>query len=393
MFGWNFYSFSFLFFTNTTYMLCLQAKEKVFCGISIVRNGHFYLFYVLQYLPLKHEIVTYLHFLGAAVSLQYQKQRNNSFIMKTRNIITIISIIFALVSCSADSDILNDMPVQNTESSGVESVISCSIGNMQTKASVTVADDEITNAVFFLLDGEDNVLGYRINNTKATFQTKDQADLKVLVVANASQNLQNSIINCSTGTAIWGQTLGADDLKSLVKIGEKKVGTFTNSNASVEVIVKQIAARIDIASLTLNIKDADEVTLEQVELINQNTKGYMDGKYVDFVGTSTTALIAEFQNRKFDDGIAQTDICTFYSFANEDVNNKTTLKLSFKIDGKTVNTLVTIKDSSREERVVSAANHQLTITATIIGDNVTPEVTFTVADWNKSQISVDLEEK
>lgn len=313
--------------------------------------------------------------------------------MKTRNIITIISIIFALVSCSADNDILNDIPAQNTEVSESEAVISCSIDNIQTRATVTVADDAITNAVFFLLDGEDNVLGYRINNTKATFQTKNQADLKVLVVANASQSLQTAITACSTGKAIWGQTLGADDLTSLVKIGEEKVGAFTENSINVEVEVKQIAARIDIASLTLNIKDADRVTLEQVELINQNTKGYMDGKYVDFVGTSTTASIAKlFSDRVFTSGTAQTDICTFYSFANENVNNKTTLKLSFKIDGKTVNTLVTIKDNDKKERVVGAANHQLTITATIQGENVTPIVTFTVADWNKSQISADMEE-
>lgn len=346
---------------------------------------------MLQYLPLKHEIGAYLHFWGLAVSLQYQKQRNNSFIMKTRNIITIISIIFALVSCSADSDILNDIPAQNTEVSDAEAVISCSIDNIQTRATVIVADDEITNAVFFLLDGEDNVLGYRINNTKATFQTKNQADLKVLVVANASQSLQTAITACSTGAAIWGQTLGADDLTSLVKIGEKKVGSLTDKSTNVEVTVKQIAARIDIASLTLNIKDADRVTLEQVELINQNIKGHMDSKYADFVGTSTTAAKV-FSDRVFTSGTAQTDICTFYSFANENVNNKTTLKLSFKIDGKTVNTLVTIKDNDRKERVVGAANHQLTITATIQGENVTPIVTFTVADWNKSQISADMEE-
>lgn len=300
--------------------------------------------------------------------------------MKTRNIITIISAIFALVSCSAENDILNEMPTQNTEVSSIEATISCAINNVQTKAGEADGDNDINNVVYFLLDNKNEVLGYRTSNS-ASFQTKNQGGLKVLAVVNTKAN----ITTLASKDAIMSQLLDETDLNALVKVGEAAV-VFAGNTGTADITVNQVAARIDLSSLTLTITDADLVTLESVELKNRNLAGKMDGTTVAL----NASTVAKSTNQKMANGAVAANVCHFYSFANGS-ENATALVLHFDIDGKKVSKEVAIKVSNGGTNgVVSGANHQLAITATIQGENVTPVVSFTVADWNKSQISVDM---
>ena len=307
--------------------------------------------------------------------------------MKTRNIITIISIIFALVSCSSENDILNEMPSQNTVVSGIEATISCVINNVQTRAAQEENDEAINHIVYFLLDNNGDVLGYRsTSNSSASFQTKNQKGLSVLAVANATTD----VTAMSSRDGIMDLILSEGDLNSLVKVGEKEVTFGKDDNASVQITVNQIAARIDLSSLTLTITDADVVKLESVELKNQNTAGKMNGTTQTFAGsakkveTSPNVLLSNGEN-------TETVACHFYSFANGS-ENATSLVLHFDIDGKKVSKEVKIKLDGKTELfgVKSGANYKLSISAKIQGENVIPEVSFTVADWNKSQISVDM---
>ena len=311
--------------------------------------------------------------------------------MKTRNIITIISIIFALVSCSSENDILNEMPSYNTEVSGIEATISCVINNVQTRAAQTENDKAINNVVYFLLDNNGDVLGYRsTSNNSASFQTKNQKGLSVLAVANATTDVTTDVTTMSSRAGIMNLILSEGDLNSLVKVGEKEVTFGKDDNASVQITVNQIAARIDLSSLTLTITDADVVTLESVELKNQNTAGMMNGTTQTFAGS--TGTVEATKNITLVNGENEAAACHFYSFANGSAT-ATALVLYFDIDGKKVSKEVTIKVANNGANgVVSGANHQLQIKAAIQGENVTPEVSFTVADWNKSQISVDMSE-
>ena len=307
--------------------------------------------------------------------------------MKTRNIITIISIIFALVSCSSENDILNEMPSPKTEVSGMEGTISCIINNVQTRAAQEANDKAINNVVYFLLDNNGDVLGYRTTSTSnASFQTKNQKGLTVLAVANATTDVTTK----SNRNGIMSLILSEGDLNSLVKVGEQEVTFGNDGNATVQIVVNQIAARIDLSSLKLTITDAEVVKLTSVELKNQNTAGKMDGTTQGFVGS-----IEKIEMSKeviLYDGENADAACHFYSFANTDSENATALVLHFDIDGQKVSKEVIIKvaNGGANGVVSSGANHQLHISAKIQGENVTPEVSFTVADWNKSQVSVDL---
>lgn len=300
--------------------------------------------------------------------------------MKTRHIITIISVIFALVSCSTESDILDQVNKPAVDAS-MEALISCSINNVNTKA-VVEDDKAITSTVFFLLDSEGDVLAYRSGSSNASFLAKSQEGLKVLAVANAS----TEVAKLKNEAAIMAQTLIENDLNSLVKVGSSNV-IFTGTSATVSVTVSQVAARIDLSKLNVTITDADVVTLKSVELINQNVNGIMNGAIAAFSGKTVSA---ETKKVLFNGTID--NVCHFYSFANN-ADNATALQLNFDIDGKTVSTSVVIKDATNGiAKVLSGANHQLNLTVTIQGENVIPVVTFTVADWNKSEISVDITE-
>ena len=293
--------------------------------------------------------------------------------MKTRNIITIISIIFAMVSCSTENDILNDMNNNNSNATVEDAVISCSINNVATKSVANNNEKEIANACFFLLNKEGDVIGYRTGKETATFKTKQEAGMKVLAVANISAATMTTLSTLASRTAIEDVVLNANDLNELPKMGE------ATAEANTAITVNQIAARIDLQKVTVSsLTNANSVSLTKVELVNQVNQIALNANI------SETVLGGK-------DGSA-TDIATLYTFAN-DATNATALRLTFTTDGgKVLTTEVTIKHDNKDVKVVAGYNYQLNISVNITGNNVIPTVTFTVADWNDSSFSVDMTE-
>ena len=298
--------------------------------------------------------------------------------MKTRNIITIISIIFAMVSCSTENDILNDMNTNNSANATVEdAVISCSINNVATKALDNTDEATIKNACFFLLDAKGDVLGYRTGANSATFKTKKEEGMTVLAVANISDATMSTLSTLASRAAIEAVVLNANDLNELPKMG----GAAAEANTAIT--VNQIAARIDLKSVTVkSLANANSVTLTKVELVNQvnqiklnESEAQVNSELVN-AGIGVTELPAE-------------DIATLYTFANNGAD-ATALRLTFTTDGgKVLTTDVTIKHDSAV-KVVAGYNYKLNISVNITGNNIDPTVTFTVADWNDSSFSVDM---
>ena len=297
--------------------------------------------------------------------------------MKTRNIITIISIIFAMVSCSTENDILNDINNNNSNATVEDAVISCSINNVATKALDNTDEATIKNACFFLLDAKGDVLGYRTGKETVTFKTKKEEGMKVLAVANISDATMATLSTLASKAAIKAVVLNANDLNELPKMGEATATTNT------EITVNQIAARIDLQKVTVNsLTNANSVTLTKVELVNQvnqiklnESEAHVNSELVN-AGIGVTELPAE-------------DTATLYTFANNGAD-ATALRLTFTTDGgKVLTTDVTIKHDGAV-KVVAGYNYKLNISVNITGNNIDPTVTFTVADWNDSSFSVDM---
>ena len=305
--------------------------------------------------------------------------------MKTRNIITIISIIFAMVSCSTENDILNDMNTNNSNATVEDAVISCSINNVATKALDNTDEATIKNACFFLLNKEGDVIGYRTGKETATFKTKQEAGMKVLAVANISAATMTTLSTLASRTAIEDVVLNANDLNELPKMGE------ATAEANTAITVNQIAARIDLQKVTVNsLANANSVSLTKVELVNQVNEIALNAGNAKINETAVDANISE--TVLGGEGDSATDIATLYTFAN-DATNATALRLTFTTDGgKVLTTEVMIKHDNKDVKVVAGYNYQLNISVNITGNNVIPTVTFTVADWNDSSFSVDMTE-
>ena len=330
--------------------------------------------------------------------------------MKTiRNIITtIISIIatIIMVSCSSEGDILNDMSNANNQvNSEVAAAISCNIYNNVTKASSSEpggtenatqnTNEEVKSVIFFLMK-DDQVLSCK-ENIDATLYTKKQEGLTVIAVANACDATRQELVKATSRSQIYGQPLRDADLNQLIKIGEsEKIEKFEALNektvtASAEIEVRQIAARIDLAKLTVNIKASDSKTvkLTSVELKNQNIQGNLKGEFTGFANGSVNTKYGTETILKNNE--LNKNICRFYTFANDD-DNQTTLVLNFEVDNVKSTRAFEIKHLNDGNMVKSGYLYRLNITANVYGENVDPKVTFEVVDWKTSQVSGEMKE-
>lgn len=315
--------------------------------------------------------------------------------MGTKSIITIISIIcaLALASCSTEGDVLSEMEGNNAPADNyVAAAISYSIINngIATKASTieegspegaTQGTNEaiVCNEIFFLMKG-DVVLGCQ-TDIKGTIKTKKQDGLTILAVTNISEETRTALAVATNRSQIMAQALGDADFALLPKMGEKEVtfGMATASNTvegKAEITLEQLTARIELTNVEMTGIAADDVRLTAVYLKNQRTEGQVSGQ-----GTNLIANSAEQAGK---------GTC-FYTFANN-TQDVTALVLVFSVDGKKQEKEVKIKHTDGQTNVNSGYIYRLTVKTKVIGENVTPEVTFTVADWNKSEISAGMTE-
>lgn len=309
--------------------------------------------------------------------------------MKTRSIISIISIIFTLVmtSCSTEGDILDDMAkVEVPATSGVAAAVSCSIyTNVGTKSEADNtqkaegAEANTENAIFFLVKGDD-VLGCSAVKGGKIY-TKNQSGLKVIAITSLSATVSSELSTMTKVSDIVSYRL--TNVSDFTKMGQAEVNfsSATANEAEVNVTVSQVAARIDLVKVNITKVAADKVTLKKVELLDQVTSGTLNGTVVEQGATVEAGL-----------NPANGNACaSLYSFAGEGVK----LQLTFDVDGKKVRKAFTVKHkvgNSSTDEVKAGYVYRITFNATITGENVEPTVTFDVASWKTSQVSGDMVE-
>lgn len=306
--------------------------------------------------------------------------------MKATANTTIMSFLLTLVmmvSCSTESDILDDMSkVEISATTGVEATISCSINNIMTKAGTDKTQDaegtekNVANAIFFLVkNGE--VLGSA--NVDRPIYTKNQSGLQVVAVAGITPEMKAELSTKRTVAEIGDYLL--TDLSLFTKMGTAEVvfGSSTETSAEVTVNVTQVAARIDLVKVNISKTAADKVTLTKVELFNQVVSGTLNGTSKQQNGTVEGTL----------NTTGNGNVCSpLYSFAGKEVS----LRLTFDVDGKEKVKEFTVKHNDIA-KVESGYAYRVTFNAKIVGENVEPEVIFEVADWKTSSLIGNMTEQ
>lgn len=214
-------------------------------------------------------------------------------VMKVKNIIYIISLVFAAMSCSMDSDtMMNDTTkeIENSLNNGEVAVsFSLTDGSVATKSVTPAAadnttDQDINNVTVFLLKN-DAVIDVMTSSTGNTaynncFYVKNEGSMELIVVANASTlgvNYENSESILKAAANLSDCTKWARHTIDFSKAENKSY------HAAIE--LSQSYAKIELAEFNVrkasgNYNDV-EVGLDKVEIKNINSKGVVDGSLVE----------------------------------------------------------------------------------------------------------------
>lgn len=216
--------------------------------------------------------------------------------------LAVLSFVLVAVSCSVENDAyMNDVNKEMASVSDADVLLTAkvSLNVVATKSSDlagTEDADAIHNCLVFLLNAQDKVVGVTFtdnytNTWEPKFMTKVQDGLHILAIANV--NIDN-FLGCSSLAEIQKQVL--NDASSLPKQGGADVefGDFEGSKTTTDVptftlsnpiVLKQIAARVELKSFQVNYVGGDQATekpavqLTSVELINAKTNAYLFGEY------------------------------------------------------------------------------------------------------------------
>ncbi|CAK7061931.1 MAG: hypothetical protein PARBA_02306 [Parabacteroides sp.] len=331
-------------------------------------------------------------------------------VMKAKNIIYIISLVFAAMSCSMDSDtMMNDTTkeIENSLNNGEVAVsFSLTDGSVTTKSVTPAAadnttDQDINNVTIFLLEGE-NVIDVKQSNVKNQklytncFYVKkgERSSLNLIVVANSS-------IGTSFATANEIRT-AVIHLGDCTKYGESALSLSGNAyTATIELI--QSYAKVGLASFKVQRAASSgynnlKVELTNIALVNQNTKGQVDGLAMVPTATELANLnvsrndIVILNNNTGSSNILKDDVVLFNTFAYDYKNTeqKLALALTYEVNGISHTETITIQGATQGTLAVAAGNiYKLNVTASI-----TPEgrvtilnVGFEVVDLVKREIT------
>lgn len=292
--------------------------------------------------------------------------------MKSINIFFALIITLAFASCSSEGDILNEM--NNSNSSVIEgekSDISVSIK----EAADQSADKKIDNfivAVFHhgarvaFANNNTHVSGLRANNI-----------VNVYVVANAGDKLNDAVAESDflTRTTTLSQTT-----TQLVKYGKlENITLVSGTNNLPEIVLEQVAARIDLSIKTINCKS---FTIKSVILENAKNKSSIFGnknEYSDYITTEDGKTVSSANN-------TMTKVATLYTFANNSSAKQTTLVIEGEIvhnngtiDSRTYNVVV------NNGGIVNGYVYQINAT---INPSIDITVSYQVENWNSVTVDV-----
>ena len=314
-------------------------------------------------------------------------------VMKVKNIIYIISLVFAAMSCSMDSDtMMNDTTkeIENSLNNGEVAVsFSLADGSVATKSVVSAADDnttdqDINNVTVFLLEGE-NVIDVKqpsVGDYQNCFYVKkgERSNLRLIVVANSS-------IGTSFTTADGIRT-AAIHLDDCTKFGEKDL-TPTENGYTATVELTQSYAGIELGKFNVvkgeGIKDGVQVSLTGVELLNQNTVGQVNGalagvnltnKSWDFGSTYPTCKTSSNSTDILNGhNVFLRTFAYNYSTAGSE---QLALRLTYKIGDKDYSKTITVQGKSENQLEVEAGCiYQVNVTLNVS----TKEVTISNLKW------------
>lgn len=325
-------------------------------------------------------------------------------VMKVKNIIYIISLMFAAMSCSMDGDTMmsdTTKEIENSLNNGEVAVsFSLTDGSVATKSTDATTDQEIKNVTVFLLknDAVIDVMTSETDNTVYSdcFYVKNEGKkMELIVVANASIGTayENS-------ASILNATANLDDCTKWARhtIDFSKVAN-SSYNAAIE--LSQSYAGIELGQFTVvkgeGAKEGVQVSLTGVELLNRNTKGQVNGAMAGVSLENKTWGFGE-TNPTCQTSSNSTDILNghnifFRTFAydySEISDKQLALRLTYSIGGKNYTKIITVQGKSENQLAVEAGCiYQVNVTLNVTTKEVTTNLKWEIKGFAQKNVSID----
>lgn len=311
-------------------------------------------------------------------------------VMKVKNIIYIISLMFAAMSCSMDGDTMmsdTTKEIENSLNNGEVAVsFSLTDGSVATKSTDATTDQEIKNVTVFLLknDAVIDVMTSETDNTVYSdcFYVKNEGKkMELIVVANASIGTayENS-------ASILNATANLDDCTKWARhtIDFSKVAN-SSYNAAIE--LSQSYAKVELAEFNVkkatgNYKDV-EVGLDKVEIKNINSKGVVDGSLVESPVLENKEIVCNYTiiptTKEF--GNIVTKSLNFNTFVKgQDVKSeKMIMVLTYHVGKVSKTHAIEIEGN---EGMINAGNiYKVKVNATLRAEQLDFDVVFDILNW------------
>lgn len=311
-------------------------------------------------------------------------------VMKVKNIIYMISLMFAAMSCSMDGDTMmsdTTKEIENSLNNGEVAVsFSLTDGSVATKSTDATTDQEIKNVTVFLLKN-DAVIDVMTSSTgniaySNCFYVKNEGKkMELIVVANASIGTayENS-------ASILNATANLDDCTKWAR-HTIDFSQVVNKSYNAAIKLSQSYAKVGLASFKVQRAASSGyknlvVKLTNISLVNQNTKGQVSGLAIapiaDELNNPNISRNDQItlNNNTASSDILGNDVVLFNTFAYDykNTDKKLALTLTYEVNGVSHTETITIQGTSQGELVVEAGNiYKLNVTASI-----TPEGRVTI---------------
>lgn len=364
--------------------------------------------------------------------------------MKLKNILSVMCIVFAAVSCSTEDDILNEIgatnPVENKVSNEAYIAFKTFLASgVNTKSiedggelAANEAEAAINSCSLILLNGDavqavvdgvhvdkDNVIVKTASPTAAGDTVKflvkvNQANYRLMVIANSD----TKFAGCATLSDVESK-IQSDNISNLVKVGIKDVtfptgfegyaSTIESANHPVmtDVVLTQLTARVELKGFNVefinNTKPVD-ITIKKIEVKNINTRSNIGNDAINDANGFTSS------SKLYDNGITvystssgieagtyvfgdkgNEAIHPFYTYRNNNISNPLQMAVTYLADGVEKTTRwITINDNNP---IQNGYVYQLTINAKVTSDEFDCAVQFSTKPWIKHSMSINMEEK
>lgn len=358
------------------------------------------------------------------------KNENNEklFIMKLKNILSILFFFVVAVSCSVEDDVIDNSSSIIPEGDVAYVSAAISMDNTLTKSTGnsqdggTIDADPINSYFFFLLDKDNDVVGVhkgRFENPSSSkeevkFLAKVNVATKIVAFVNYNETNREKLENCMNYDQIKAYKEYNADYR--LKIGEEFISwqgvigsTSTTENldkASVEIRVKSYTSIVELVEFKVNDQSGRNLDVKLTKVSLSNLKS--EGGSVE--GSSFQASPKVVKEGNFAPGYYGDKAENFRTnvYPNTDASKPITLNLTFTVTegGKTTsydrNYIInrpsddSFTNNSGHVYVEAGNWYQLTATVNVKSGFVDCNVVCYTNDWiydSSSEISGDLIKK